>query len=61
MNKKAYEQPTMTVVKIQQAQMLCLSNVETTGLDNGETLELSGEGDMSNAMSRGSNVWDDTE
>ena len=36
MKKKAYEQPTMKVVKIQQTQMLCgsVTDVTTNGLDD---------------------------
>ena len=60
MIKKAYEKPIMEMVKIQQAQMLCLSNVTTSGLD--EDLNYSGDtGDAADAMvKRGSyNVWDE--
>ena len=59
MIKKAYEKPIMEMVKIQQAQFICMS-IQATGLD--EDLNYSGEsGDAGDAMvKRGSyNVWDE--
>jgi len=59
MIKKAYEKPIMEMVKIQQAQFICVS-IQTNGLD--ENLNYSGEsGNASDAMVKGGsyNVWDD--
>jgi hypothetical protein len=62
MIKKAYEKPETKVMRIQQAQIICFSNVKSTGLDDGESLNYSGgSGNASDAMVRGSsyNVWDE--
>ena len=64
MTKKEYLQPTMTVVKIQQAMMLCVSDVKTSGLGGSDDdLKQDGSGDIGGAMSRrrNRNVWDDDE
>lgn len=54
MNKKQYIQPTMQVVEIQQAQVLCASgkNVHATGLGGSESLEY-GDGDT-----KEKSIWD---
>jgi hypothetical protein len=62
MIKKAYEKPETKVTRIRQAQIICLSIVDSIGLDVGENLNYSGRSDDAcNAMvRRGSyNVWDD--
>ena len=61
MIKKAYEKPETKVMRIQQAQIICLS-INSSGLDVDENLNYSGgSGDAVDAMvKRGSyNVWDD--
>ena len=63
MKKKAYEQPTMKVVKIQQTQMLCgsVTDVTTNGLDDDLGYDKDG-GDQSSAWARRHNGgWDDYE
>ena len=62
MIKKAYEKPETKVTRIRQAQIICLSEVYSIGLDDYENLNYSGDsGDAVGAMvRRGSyNVWDD--
>lgn len=62
MIKKAYEKPETKVTRIRQAQIICLSKVNSIGLDGNENLNYSGDsGDAVDAMvRRGSyNVWDD--
>ena len=62
MIKKAYEKPETKVTRIRQAQIICLSIVNSSGLDVDENLNYSGgSGDAVDAMvRRGSyNVWDD--
>ena len=62
MIKKAYEKPETKVTRIRQAQIICLSKVDSIGLDGDENLNYSGRsGDAVGAMVRGSsyNVWDD--
>lgn len=49
MIKKDYSKPAMTVVTVLQTQMLCVSEVATTGLGNGLNYSR-GSGDMSDAM-----------
>ena len=41
MIKKAYEQPTMKMVKIQQTQLICasLTSVQSSGLDSEDDFE----------------------
>ena len=46
---KKYSKPAMTAVTIQQTQMLCVSEITTTGLGN-ELNYNKGTGDMSGAM-----------
>ena len=61
MIKKAYEKPETKVTRIKQAQIICLSSVDSTGLD-GENLNYSGDSDdaVGAMVRRGSyNVWDD--
>ena len=61
MTKKDYMQPTMNVEKIQDSQMLCFSNAQATGLGgDGLGYDKNG-GNLGNAWSRGSSVWDDEE
>ena len=63
MTKKGYTKPALTIVTVQQAQMLCnVSRVGTTGLD----VDLNynkGTGNMSGAMVKRDrhsyNVWDE--
>lgn len=60
MIKKAYEKPIMEMVKIQQAQFICMS-IQTTGLDEDHLNYSGGSGNASDAMVKGGsyNVWDD--
>ena len=46
MKKKAYEQPTMKVMKIQQTQLICASvnDVTTNGLDSEDDFEYDDNG-----------------
>ena len=50
MIKKDYSKPTMTAVTIQQTQMLCVSEITTTGLGSNDLKYTKGTGDMSGAM-----------
>ena len=62
MIKKAYEKPETKVTRIRQAQIICLSIVNSIGLDGDENLNYSGDsGNVIDAMvRRGSyNVGDD--
>ena len=62
MIKKAYEKPETKVTRIRQAQIICLSEVYSTGLDVGENLNYYGGSDdaVGAMVRRGSyNVWDD--
>ena len=64
MTKKEYLQPTMTVVKIQQTMMLCVSDVKTSGLGGSDdNLTQDGSGDIGGAMGRRrrNGVWDEEE
>ncbi len=63
MIKKDYMKPTMTVVKIQHSQMLCISDAKANGLgSDGLGYDKNG-GDQGNAWSRrrANSVWDDEE
>ena len=54
----------MTVVKIQQAMMLCVSDVKTSGLGGSDdNLTQDGSGDIGGAMGRRrrNGVWDEEE
>ena len=60
MTKKEYMKPAQTMVTLQHIQVLCVSQVSTTGLD--EDLNYNkGTGDMeSGAMTKeNSGIWDD--
>ena len=62
MIKKAYMKPAMTMVKIQQTQMLCtVSRTAATGLDEDNLYYNKGTGNMEDAYVKGNsyNVWDD--
>ena len=65
MIKKAYEQPTMKVVQIQQTQLICasLTSVQSSGLDSEDDLEYDKNGgDQGSAWARKHNgAWDDEE
>ena len=60
MNKKEYQKPTMNVVKIQQAQMLCTSGVDSVnGGDPGIGFG-GGSGEVGRARSFGGfDDWDE--
>ena len=60
MIKKEYQKPTMDVFEAElEDQLLTVSQIGTTGLDEGLTTT-GGTGDMENdAMSRGNSVWGD--
>lgn len=63
MIKKAYEQPAMKVVQIQQTQLICASvnDVTTNGLDDDLGYDNNG-GDQGSAWARRHNgYWDDYE
>ena len=62
MTKKEYMQPTMTVVKIQHSQMLCISDAKANGLgSDGLDYDKNG-GNQGNAWSRKhKDVWDGDE
>ena len=55
MIKKEYMQPTMDVVKIQQSQMLCVSQVGVNGLGEDELIP-GGSGDIGGAMAPGMTI-----
>ena len=54
MKRKEYMQPTVDVVKIEQTQMLCVSQITTTGLD--EPLIPGGSGDLPDALAPGMTI-----
>ena len=54
MTKKEDMQPTVDVVKIQQTQMICVSQITTTGLD--EPLIPGGSGDLPDALAPGRTI-----
>ena len=60
MIKKAYEQPAMKVVQIQQTQLICASvnDVTTNGLDDDLGYDNNG-GDQGSAWARRRKNWDD--
>ena len=63
MKKKAYEQPAMKVVQIQQTQLICASvnDVTTNGLDDDLGYDKNG-GDQGSAWARKhGGAWDDEE
>ena len=53
--KKTYTKPQMEVVKLQQSQMLCVSQVGVTGLGEDELIP-SGSGDIGGAMAPGMTI-----
>ncbi len=56
MIKKEYQKPTVNVEMIQYSQMLCFStleSIESTGLDEDETLDYGDQGGI-----KSYNVWD---
>jgi len=55
MTKKEYMQPTMDVVKIQQSQMLCVSQITTTGLGDDDLIP-GGSGDLPDALAPGMTI-----
>ena len=55
MVKKEYMQPTMDVVKVQQSQMLCVSQVSVNGLGEDELIP-GGSGDIGGAMAPGMTI-----
>ena len=55
MIKKEYMQPTVDVVKIQQTQMLCVSQVSVTGLGEDELIP-GGSGDIGDALAPGMTI-----
>ena len=57
MNKKAYQQPTMNVVRIQHHSMICVS---VNSVDGNGNLRYGG-GAAVEANSRGNSGWDDDE
>jgi len=57
MNKKAYQKPTMRVVRIQHQQIICTSNVNT--VISGDTGIGYGGGGSGPAHARGFGDWDD--
>lgn len=56
MNKKAYQQPTMNVVKLQHRSHIL--NASVTGVDGNASLKYGGAGGNHEANSRGGG-WDD--
>ena len=59
MNKKAYQKPTLRVVKIEQAHIICASDVTSVGGNAGLNSSISaGSGP---ARSRSYSDWDDEE
>ena len=55
MKKKEYMQPAMEVVEIEQSQMLCVSQITTTGL--GDDILIPGSsGDIGGAMAPGMTI-----
>ena len=60
MKKKAYEQPTMKVGKIQQTQMLCgsVTSITTSGLDDDLDYDKDG-GDVGSAWVRKNNGYEE--
>ena len=54
MKKKEYMQPAMEVVEIEQSQMLCVSQITTTGL--GDDLIPGGSGNIGGAMAPGMTI-----
>jgi hypothetical protein len=54
MKRKEYMQPTMDVVKIEQSQMLCVSQIVTIGLD--DDLIPGGSGDIGGALAPGMTI-----
>ena len=62
MTKKEYMQPTMTVVKIQHSQMLCISDAKANGLGDDDLGYDKNGGNQGDAWSRKhKDVWDDDE
>lgn len=61
MIKKEYMKPALTMVTLLHTQVLCVSEVSTTGLGSDNLNYNKGTGDMSGAMVKGNNynVWDD--
>ena len=63
MKKKVYQQPTMTVVKLQHSSLICQSvNRVSTNLDGGDAIIYNGQGSSDDArVKQGGdyNVWDD--
>jgi hypothetical protein len=57
MNKKAYQQPTMNVVKLQHKSHILTASV--TGVDGNASLKYGGAGGNHEANSRGRGGWDD--
>ena len=55
MKKKEYMQPAMEVVEIEQSQMLCVSQITTTGLGD-DILIPEGSGDIGGAMAPGMTI-----
>jgi hypothetical protein len=52
MTKRKYLQPMMNVVRIQSQHMLAYSEIQTSGLDEGETI------DYGNNTIKSGNLWD---
>jgi len=57
MNKKAYQKPTMRIVRIQHQQIICISNVSS--VESGDTGIGFGGGGSGPAQARGFGEWDD--
>ena len=62
MNKKAYQQPTMNVVKLQHKSHILVNSVQTKGLGSESLGYDRNGGDQGDAWSRDHrSVWDDEE